>query len=334
MRTDRVIDVVETHTEGQVVRTVTGGIDTTRMTTDDDTGLIEAFDDAYGWLRDFLAKEPRGHRNLVVSVPVPSREADADVGYVFFDNSVYLENCGDAVIGSTTALIETGMLEPRTTVTAEVPAGLVETNVRLDADDRVEEVAIRGMESYHYGETTTTISTDAGPTDVPVDVAYGGNWFAFVDAADLGLSLDHETAESDRIVDYGVRIRDRLNGEFDVVDPLTGETEPITITMFVDRSEPVDRGVIVYAAGSIGRSPCGTGTAAQLARLHEQGELDVGDTHPVDSLIDTRFTGRILDVETRGETTVTTCEVAGSASIVAKNTYYRDPTDGLDSFSL
>ena len=263
----------------------------------------------------------------------PRRE-EADVGYVFFDNSVYFGNCGDGVIGSTTALVETGLLEPRESITVEVPAGLVETKVRLGSDDRVEEVAIQGMRSFTYEETTATVRTDEGEFAVPVDVAYGGNWFAFVDAAALDLELDRESAEPDRIVDYGLQIREDVNERTEIVDPLTGEPAAVSITMFVDASGGVDAGTIVYAAGSIGRSPCGTGTAAQLARLHAAGELEVDETYPIDSLFGTRFTGRILDVEARNGRTVTRCEVAGSANIIGKHTYLRDPDDELESFLI
>ena len=332
MQTDRMVDVLETHTEGQVVRTVTGGVDTRRIQGASVAEKVDSFLEEYGWLQDFLAREPRGHSNLVGSLPVEPTEPEADIGYIFFDNSLCLADCGDAVIGSTTALVETGVLGARERMTVEVPAGLVETRLQYDGD-RVESVAIQGMESFTYTVTSVTVETDAGALEVPVEVAYGGNWFAFVDPGTLDLSLALEDADSERIVDYGVQIRDAVNDALEITNPLTGESERVSITMFIDEGgdggehEGIDRGTIVYAAGSIGRSPCGTGTAAHLARLYANDQLAAGESYPIDSLYATRFTGRILDVETRDNLTVTTCEVAGSAHIVGKHTYLRDPAD-------
>lgn len=335
MKSERMVDVVETHTEGQATRTVTGGINTAGLVGDSVAEKQDSFDQSFGWLLDFLAKEPRGHSNLVVNVPVPPSRDEADTGMLFFDNDDYLKNCGDGLIGSTTALMETGIIEPRGELTVEVPAGLVELRIDLSESNQVEEVGIQDMKSFVYDETTTTVATDDGDIEIPVDVAYGSNWFAFVDADMLEMSLDPGAADPDRIIDYGLQIREDLNERLDIVNPLIGESERIAITMFMEEGVAApDTGTIVYAAGSIGRSPCGTGTSAQLARQYADGSLDIDEPYPILSMFDTQFTGRILDVEERDGVTVTSCEVAGSANVVAKNTYLQDPDDALQGISL
>lgn len=335
MRTDRVIDVIETHTEGQVTRTVTGGINPNTLTGTTLQDQADAFLDEFGWLMELLLKEPRGHENLVGAIPLDPVDPDADIAYLFFDNSVCFGNCGDGVIGSTTALIETGVLEPTEQLAVEVPAGIVDTRLALTPDNHVEEVAIQGMESFAYEETTTTVELDDDDVTIPVDVAYGGNWFAFVDPGHLDLTLDIETADPDKIIDYGVQIRDNLNADLDITDPRTGDPAAISITMFLEEHDDTpDRSTIVYAAGSIGRSPCGTGTAAKMALKHHQGDLAIEQPYPIESLFGTRFRGRILDIDHHDNLTITRCEVAGSAHIIAKNTYLKDPTDPLDGFLL
>lgn len=335
------IDIVETHTEGQVTRTVVDGIDYSRLRGADIATIREQFDREFEWLPDFLVKEPRGHDNLVGSVPLDVENADTDLGMIFFDNAGYLDNCGDGLIGTTTALVETGRIEPREHLRVATPGGIVALRVSLDAGGGVEHVAIQDLEGFVYGHTEVTVDTsddevvDGASRTVPVDVAYGaGNWYAYVDADDLAIDLDADAGDSTRIVGYGVEIRRILNETYEIVDPLTDERQSITITMFCDESHGVDRNAIVYGAGSIGRSPCGTGTAGKLALLLSRGEIAVDEEYPHESVIGTRFVGRILATDEREGVTVTTAEVGGSAHIISTGTLIRQPDDGLTGYSL
>jgi proline racemase len=79
--------------------------------------------------------------------------------------------------------------------------------------------------------------------------------------------------------------------------------------------------------GWLDRSPCGTGTSARLAQLHARGALATGAAFVNESVIGTRFTGRVA-----GETTVAgraaiVPEITGRAWITAMGQYLLDPTD-------
>lgn len=334
------VDVVETHTEGQVTRTVVDGIDYSELRGADIGTTRERFDEEFGWLMDFLVKEPRGHDDLVGSVPLDVDDDEVDLGMIFFDSGGYLDNCGDGLIGTSTALIETGRIEPSERLRVATPGGVVD--LRLSLGERgVEHVMIQDLEGFVYGHTEVTVDTsgdesvDGASRTVPVDVAYGaGNWYAYVDADDLAIDLDPDAGDPGRIIEYGVEIRRAVNETYEIVDPLTDERRSIAITMFCDESSRVDRNAIVYGAGSIGRSPCGTGTAGKLALLHSRGELHVDEEYPHESVIGTRFVGRILGAEDRDGVTVTTAEVGGSAHVISEGTLIRHADDGLTGYSL
>lgn len=334
------IDIVETHTEGQVTRTVVDGIDFSELRGEDVRTIREQFDAELGWLMDFLVKEPRGHDNLVGSIPLDVDDDEVDLGMIFFDSAGYLDNCGDGLIGTSTALIETGRIEPCERLRVATPGGVVD--LRLSLGERgVEHVAIQDLEGFVLGHTEVTVDTsgdksiDGASRTIPVDVAYGaGNWYAYVDADDLAIALDPDAGDPGRIIDYGVEIREVLNETYEVLNPLTDEHQSITITMFCDESSRVDKNAIVYGAGSIGRSPCGTGTTGKLALLHSRGELDVDEEYPHESMIGTRFVGRILGTEDRNGVTVTTAEVGGSAHVISEGRLIQNADDGLTGYSL
>lgn len=335
------VDAIETHTEGQVTRTIVDGIDEAALGSGSIVDMRERLDEEFGWIRDFLIKEPRGHSNLVGCLPVEVERDDADLGMIFFDTAGYLDNCGDALIGTTTALIESGRLEPRESIRVETPGGVVDLRISLDDRGGVDRVGIQDMKGFVYDHVDLTVDTawdDGIPgasRTIPVDIAYGaGNWFGYVDVHDLGLGLTPEAGDRDRIIRYGVDIRESLNTQLEIADPRTQNSARISIITFCDESDEVHKNAIVYGTGSIGRSPCGTGTAGKLALMYDRGDLDIGEDYPHDSLIGTRFVGRILDVETGGELPVTVGEVAGGAHVISEGTFVRGPDDDITGYSL
>ncbi|MFW5904551.1 MAG: proline racemase family protein, partial [Candidatus Saliniplasma sp.] len=92
--------------------------------------------------------------------------------------------------------------------------------------------------------------------------------------------------------------------------------------------------IVVFADGSIDRSPCGTGTCAKMTLLHHKGLLDVNEEYRYRSILGTEFSGRILDTEKKNEITVVKPEITGSAYITGRSTFILDPKDPLTGFSL
>jgi proline racemase len=87
--------------------------------------------------------------------------------------------------------------------------------------------------------------------------------------------------------------------------------------------------------GWLDRSPCGTGTSARLAQLHARGELAVGEPFVNESVIGTRFTGRIAEETTVGDLPAIVPEITGRAWITGRGEYVLEADDPFPAgFSL
>lgn len=325
------IETIDTHTAGEPTRLITSGLDRSQFEGGSVADQRDAFAATHDWVRQLLLKEPRGHDDMFGAVRVPPEVEDADIGLFFMDSDGYLDMCGHGTIGVVTALIELGELEPHSPLRVETPAGIVTTRPVVD-DGHVESVAVRNVRSFTYDETTVTVETDAGKQTLNIDVVYAGNFFAMVNGDDVGLSID--TIHATEFIDLGLRIRAAVNDSLNIVNPLTSESDAVSITEFYWSGRDADRNIVVFGDGSIDRSPCGTGTCAKMTLLHNQGKLDVGERYAHESIIGSRFTGRLCDVEGRDSVTVTVPEVTGTAHITGEHTFVRAPNDSLDGFSV
>jgi proline racemase len=87
--------------------------------------------------------------------------------------------------------------------------------------------------------------------------------------------------------------------------------------------------------GWLDRSPCGTGTSARMAALHARGELALGQEFVNESIIGSRFNGRLVEEVALGTTSAVVPEVTGRAWITGMSTYLLDPSDPFPAgFSL
>ena len=86
-------------------------------------------------------------------------------------------------------------------------------------------------------------------------------------------------------------------------------------------------GPVVVAPAGLDRSPCGTGTSARLANLHARGRLAVGESFGHESIIGTRFTGRIAGLTEVGGLTAVVPEITGRAWMTGHGTLCLDPSD-------
>ncbi|WP_137685416.1 proline racemase family protein [Haloarcula mannanilytica] len=325
------IHTVDTHTEGEPTRIITDGIDRSAFAGGSVAAQRERFADSLDWVRELLMKEPRGHDDMFGAVLADPADDQADIGAFFMDSGGYLDMCGHGTIGLVTALIERGDIDPAPVVTVETPAGLVETQPTVE-DGFVTSVTLRNVESFVYDRTTVTVECPDGLLTVPIDVVYAGNFFALVDSEDVGLTVD--TSNTEAFVDLGLRIREQVNKDLEITHPFSGEEEPVAITEFYQSNAGVDSNIVVFGNGSIDRSPCGTGTCAKMTLLHDIGDLAVDEPYVYESVIGTRFEGRLVDTKTRDGRRVTTPEVCGSAEIIGEHTFVRRPHDSLDGFSV
>jgi proline racemase len=328
MRAARYFAAVDSHTEGMPTRVITGGVGPIPG-----ASMLERklrFEAELDDLRLLLMREPRGHGAMSGAILQPPLREDADWGVLFIEVSGCLPMCGHGTIGVATVLVETGMVEvhePETVVRLDTPAGLVEARVAVEGG-RARSVTLRNVPSFLHAR-------DATVAGIPYDMAFGGNFYALVRAADAGVEVD--PAQSQVLIDRGAEIMAAINASERPVHP---EDPRIAGCRHVVFHAPGRDGADARAATSIhpgwlDRSPCGTGTSARLAQLHARGELAVGDSFVNESVIGTRFIGRVAEETTVAGRPAIVPEITGRAWITAMGQYLLDAEDPFPAgFSL
>jgi proline racemase len=326
MRSEMVIHAVDTHTEGMPTRVVTGGVGVLPGATmaERRTLFIRDRDD----LRTLLMYEPRGHAAMSGAILQPPTRPDADYGVLFIEVSGCLPMCGHGTIGVATALVETGAVpveEPVTTIRLDTPAGLVVATVAV-ADGRAREVTIRNVDSFMLA-SGVTVDAGAEVGEVRFDMAYGGNFYAIMPADALGLDVAPELAPE--LIRRGLVVIDAINKQAPPVhptDPAIDECRHVLLTA-PGRDGADARNAVVIHPGWVDRSPCGTGTSARMAQLYARGELALEQSFVNESILGTRFTGRLVGMSTVGDLPAVIPTVTGRAWVTGIAQYLLDPDD-------
>ena len=152
-------------------------------------------------LRLLLMREPRGHGAMSGAILQPPTRDDADWGVLFIEVSGCLPMCGHGTIGVATVLVETGMVEvrePETVVRLDTPAGLVEVRVAVEGG-RARSVTLRNVPGVPARARSEVEVPGLGT--VRYDMAFGGNFYALVPAADAGWRWTPRIA--DELIDRG-----------------------------------------------------------------------------------------------------------------------------------
>jgi proline racemase len=324
LRARRVFSAVDSHTEGMPTRVVTGGVGPLPGAT-----MLERkehFERHLDELRTLLMLEPRGHAAMSGAILQPPTREDADWGVLFIEVSGCLPMCGHGTIGVATVLVETGMVavtEPETVVALDTPAGLVHARVAV-REGSATAVTLRNVPAF-LARRDATVQLPGGP--LGYDLAFGGNFYAIVDAAGCGLEVD--PARAAELIARGARIMAAIEAQDRPVHPADSRIGGLRHVMFTapGRDGADARGAVSIHPGWLDRSPCGTGTSARMAQLHARGELAVGAPFVNESVIGTRFTGRLVAETTVAGRPAVVPEITGRAWITGMGQYLLDPDD-------
>ncbi len=238
--------------------------------------------------------------------------------------------CGHGIIGIAKVALETGMLpmeSPETTIRIDTPAGLVTARARV-VDGHVTSVAFQNVPSFVLVLDETLKVPGLGT--VRYDIAFGGAFYAFVQAEKVGLTCTPEDFRP--LIEKGTAIKRVIIDSRPVPHPFEADLSLLYGTIFVSRPLGEDahsRNVCVFAEGEVDRCPTGTGVSARLAIHHARGEIQPGEPMVVESIIGTRFTGRILETTNFGPYAAIIPEVEGAAFITGRHEFLIDPHDPL-----
>ncbi|MHC3389538.1 proline racemase family protein [Streptomyces lavendulocolor] len=325
MRTRHVHHAVDSHTEGMPTRVITGGIGTVPGATMADRR--RHFADHLDHVRTLLMYEPRGHAAMSGAILQPPTRPDADFGVLFIEVSGLLPMCGHGTIGVATVLVETGMVpvtEPVTTVRLDTPAGLVRADVRV-VDGAATSVTLTNVPAFAVALDRTADVPGLG--QVAYDLAYGGNFYAFVELDALGLPFDR--SRKDDLLAAGLAVMDAINATDRPVhpeDPGIGGVKHVYLAA-PGSDATRSRHAMAIHPGWFDRSPCGTGTSARMAQLHARGLLPLDRDFVNESFIGTRFTGRLTGTTTVGGLPAVVPAITGRAWITGTAQYFLDPDD-------
>ncbi|SFU52748.1 4-hydroxyproline epimerase [Pustulibacterium marinum] len=316
---------VDAHTCGNPVRVVAGGgpfLQGKNMSEKRQHFLKE-----YDWIRKGLMFEPRGHDMMSGSILFPPSDPENDCGILFIETSGCLPMCGHGTIGTVTVMIEEGLVIPKVPgqLRLETPAGLVRVSY-VQEGKKVKSVRLVNIKSYLAKENITVISSALG--ELKVDVAYGGNFYAIVDVQENYTGIDSYAASD--LITWSRELRSRLNQAHEFIhpeDPTINGLSHIQWTGAVIDETSSARNAVFYGDKAIDRSPCGTGTSARMAQWYAQGKLKAGDEFVHESIIGSKFIGRIEEETMLNGKQAIVPSIEGWAQVTGYNNIIIDDDD-------
>ncbi|MFB6183901.1 MAG: proline racemase family protein [Haloarculaceae archaeon] len=317
------IETIDAHTGGEPLRIVVDGLPPLEGETilDKRRYMQRELDD----YRQALMYEPRGHADMYGAVLTDPDDERADLGVLFTHNEGYSTMCGHGIVALGTVLPETGLYDA-STIRIETPAGLITATVNRDGD-RVESVAFENVPSFVYARDRAVDVPGLGR--VEYDVAFGGAFYAYVSAADVGVGLGTDDAAD--LVDAGRAIKAAVADDLEIEHPHEDDLSFLYGTIFTGDpaagSDADSRNVCVFADGEVDRCPTGTGVSGRLALRADDGRLDPGERFTVESIVGSTFTGWYDETATYGGYDAVVPTVRGSAHVTGSHTFVLDPDD-------
>jgi len=328
------IQTIDAHTGGEPLRIIISGFPKLEGDT-----LLKKRANAkkkFDQIRKTLMLEPRGHADMYGAIIVEPDTPDADFGVIFIHNEGYSTGCGHAVIALTKIFIETGLIkktEPITEVKMDVPSGFIRSFAEVK-HGKIINIGFHNVPSFVQQMDSIINIPELGK--IQYDLAFGGAFYAFVDTAQL--NLDCTEKYHDQLIEKGVLIKKAIAESILMDHPTEPEMNFLYGTIFTGPPKNLknhSRNVCIFAEGEVDRSPTGTGVSARAAIHYSRGEISIGESITIESIIGSTFSVKVDDVTTFGKYNAIIPEVRGNAFITGKNLFWINPNDPLkDGFIL
>ncbi|RQR36035.1 MULTISPECIES: proline racemase family protein [unclassified Burkholderia] len=328
MRWKKSLQLVGVHCEGEIGKVITGGVvDIPGKTMLDKMNYINEVDDS---IRRLVVFEPRGCLQMSVNLLLAPTRPEAHAGFIVLQSDKAHPMSGSNSICVVTALLELGMVEmqePETTVVLDTPAGLVTARAACK-DGRCIGVSLDMVPAF-VEHLDLAVETEAFGT-ISVDVAFGGVYYALVDVEQVGLTIAPQNAR--QLADLGVKLRAVINEQVKLQHPLYPQINQLAYVMFRNRvSDTEYQTCTTLPPGRVDRSPCGTGSSANLATLAARGKVDVGSQLKSISTIGSEFKVEMLGRTEMGGRPAVLPRIQGRAWIYSIEQIGVDPDDPLSA---
>lgn len=322
------IKTIDMHTGGEPLRVFTHGLPEIKGST-----ILEKrkyFSQNFDYIRKGMMHEPRGHADMYGAVLTEPCTPDADFGVFFMHNEGYSTMCGHAIIAITKLVIETGLFnkeEENQILQIDAPPGRIVSSAKI-VDGLVEQVSFVNVPSFVLLENKRIDVEGIG--NVNFDIAFGGAFYAIINADELNLSLD--VSGYNQLIKYGKKIKNAISKDFEIKHPYEDDLSFLYGTIFTGSANNAphhSRNVCVFADGEVDRSPTGTGVSARAALHHSKGELKEGSKITIESIINTTMDVRIVKTTKFSQYEAVLPEVSGTAHFTGSNKFWFDPKDPL-----
>jgi proline racemase len=327
MKAQRVFTTIDTHTGGNPTRTLISGLP--KLVGETMSEKMLHMKKEFDWIRKLLMNEPRGHDVMSGALLTDPCHPEADIGVIYIETGGYLPMCGHDTIGVCTALVESGLIpiqEPVTYLKLDTPAGLVEVEISLE-NGKAKEVSFCNIPAFLLKSVSVDVE---GIGRVDADIAYGGNFYAIIDAESVGLDLIPENASN--IIEKAINIRNTINEKTEIVHPQYSFIRGLThVEFFTEPTHEVAdvKNTVVVPPGGIDRSPCGTGTSAKLAVLYANQEISIGEEFVHESIVGSLFRGCVLETTYVGDVAAVVTKITGSAWLMGMHRFFYHEEDPL-----
>jgi proline racemase len=280
-------------------------------------------------VRRTLMLEPRGHADMTGAMLTEPVAPGSHAGLVFMNAVGYPAMSGHSVLAASVVALERGLVTPGgdgQSITIDTAAGTVRILRGIgDGDTGSSRASFTNVPSFvlHAGVTARVAGRQ-----IRADVAYGGVFYAIVDAESAGVAVDLKRAPFLR--DLGREVADAIESSIEIVHPLDAAITGLAGTLFTGPPTAGDaqlRNVTVLTGGSTGRGPSGTGMSAVMAVLAAMELL--GDHEPFvqEGLSGAVFQGRIVSRTTVGHLSAIVPEISGEAWITGDHVFHAAPDD-------
>ena len=312
------------HCQGEIGKVIVGGApEVPGATILAKMNHINKVDDS---LRRFVTFEPRAHVAMTVNLLLEPTRPDADAAFIVLQADKAHPMSGSNCICVVTALLETGrvkMVEPETVVKLDTAAGLITARARCK-DGRCLSVSLDNVPAFVL-QLDQPVKTPKWGT-IRADIAFGGVFYALVDVQQVGLSIVPDNARA--LAEAGIEIKALLKQQVKVAHPEIAGLDEIAYVMFRDHdADGAVKTCTTLKPGRVDRSPCGTGSSANLAVLHARGEVQVGDHRISRSIIGGTFRAEAIGEAAVGNLKAVLPRITGEAWVYGAEELRIDPAD-------